>query len=117
MAPSRRAQRHRRAAVGRHDRVGPRERGGAAVVGVRGVPGDLQRQEPGQDRQPDLHGHPPRRRADRARIPVPLPTQIPCAGRPPLRHGVADAGAAAVDRAAVAGIHAEAARCVASRAA
>ena len=75
-----RAQRYRRAAVGRHDRVGPRQRGAAAVVGVRGVPGDLQRQEPGQDLQPGLHGDPPGRRADCARIAIPLPAQIPRAG-------------------------------------
>ena len=47
VAAPRRAQRYRRAAVGGHDRVGPRQRGAAAVVGLRGVPRDLQRQGPG----------------------------------------------------------------------
>ena len=39
------------------DMIGGRKTTGraAAVAGVRGVPGDLQRQEPGQDLEPDLH--------------------------------------------------------------
>ena len=55
--------------------------------------------------QPRLHGGASRRPADRARVALPLSTEVPCAGRPALRDGDADPGGAAADRAVVARVH------------
>ena len=56
--------------------------------------------------QPRLHRGPSRRPADRARIALPLPTQVPRTRRSAIRDGNTYAGGAAADRAAVAGVHA-----------
>ena len=56
-----------------------------------------------------LHRDPPRRLADRAGVAVPVPAQVSCPRRPPVRAAAAESGAAAAGGLAVAGVPAAAA--------
>ena len=85
-----------------------RARGTTVVAGIRRVPGDLHRQEPQPAAQPRFHRGPPRRPADRARVPVPLSAEVPRARRSAVCDGDAHAGAAVAHRAVVPRVHAEA---------
>ena len=86
-----------------------RARRSTALARLRRLSGDLHRQAPQPAPEPRLHRGPSRRPADRARIALPLPTEVPRARRSAVRDGNTHAGGAAADRAVVAGVHAEAA--------